>query len=86
VVLHRSIECTAFIRTYGDVTHVQQTHKAGTGVISMKLCGEGVFNKDDRQAAMRFAFRNASVDGVTAGYKNNAEIDEAIENLNQALE
>ena len=67
------------------VTHVQQTHKAGMGVISMKLVGEGTFSREDRRAAMRFAFRNAGVDSVTVGYKNTAEIDEAIENLNLAL-
>jgi aryl-alcohol dehydrogenase-like predicted oxidoreductase len=67
------------------VTHVQQTRKNGMGIISMKLCGEGSFNREDRQAAMRFAFRNAGVDCVTVGYKNTAEIDEAIDNLNQAL-
>lgn len=67
------------------VTHVQQTRKSGMGIISMKLCGEGTFNREDRQAAMRFAFRNAGVDCVTVGYKNTSEIDEAIENLNAAL-
>lgn len=67
------------------VTHVQQTRKAGMGVISMKLVGEGTFNREDRKAAMRFAFRNAGVDSVTVGYKTTAEIDEAIENLNLAL-
>ena len=34
---------------------------------------------------MKFAFTNAGVDCVTVGYKNTAEIDEAIENLNLAL-
>jgi aryl-alcohol dehydrogenase-like predicted oxidoreductase len=67
------------------VSHVQQTHKAGMGIISMKLCGEGTFNREDRRAAMRFAFRNAGVDCVTVGYKSTAEIDEAIDNLNAAL-
>src|SRR6202142_4018870 len=67
------------------VTHVKQVRKHGMGVISMKLVGEGTFNREDRQAAMRFAFRNAGVDCVTVGYKNTAEIDEAIENLNLAL-
>ena len=67
------------------VTHVHETRKAGMGVISMKLAGEGTFNREDRRAAMRFAFRNAGVDCVTVGYKNTAEIDEAIENLNLAL-
>ena len=67
------------------VTHVQRVRKEGMGVISMKLVGEGTFGREDRQAAMRFAFRNAGVDCVTVGYKNTAEIDEAIENLNLAL-
>jgi aryl-alcohol dehydrogenase-like predicted oxidoreductase len=67
------------------VRHVQEARAAGMGVISMKLIGEGVFNRSDRQQAMRFAFRNAGVDCVTVGYKSTAEIDEAIENLNMAL-
>jgi 1-deoxyxylulose-5-phosphate synthase len=67
------------------VSHVKQICKEGMGVISMKLVGEGTFNREDRQAAMRFAFKNAGVDCVTVGYKNTAEIDEAIENLNLAL-
>jgi len=68
------------------VTHMKQVHKEGMGVISMKLVGEGAFiNRADRQAAMKFAFNNAGVDSVTVGFKNKAEIDEAIENLNLAL-
>jgi len=68
------------------VQHVKQVHSEGMGVISMKLAGEGAFtNREDRKAAMRHAFRNAGVDCVTVGYKNTAEIDEAIENLNLAL-
>ena len=67
------------------VSHLQQIRKAGMGIISMKLIGEGIFNRGDRQAAMKFAFKNAGVDCVTVGYKNTAEIDEAIENLNLAL-
>jgi aryl-alcohol dehydrogenase-like predicted oxidoreductase len=68
------------------VDHVKQVRTDGMGVISMKLIGEGAFtNRDDRKAAMRFAFRNAGVDSVTVGYKNMAEVDEAIENLNLAL-
>ncbi len=68
------------------VTHVKQVRQEGMGVISMKLVGEGAFTKrEDRQAAMRYAFKNAGVDCVTVGYKNTAEVDEAIENLNLAL-
>jgi aryl-alcohol dehydrogenase-like predicted oxidoreductase len=67
------------------VDHVKEVRKEGMGVVAMKLIGEGTFNRDDRRAAMRFAFRNAGVDCVTVGYKSTAEIDEAIENLNMAL-
>jgi len=68
------------------VTHVKQVHGEGMGVISMKLVGEGRFTaREDRQAALKFAFKNAGVDSVTLGYKNTGEIDEAIENLNLAL-
>jgi aryl-alcohol dehydrogenase-like predicted oxidoreductase len=68
------------------VTHVKKIRKDGTGVISMKLIGEGAFtNREDRKAAMKFAFRNAGVTSVTVGYKNTGEIDEAIDNLNLAL-
>jgi 1-deoxyxylulose-5-phosphate synthase len=67
------------------VSHVKQVRGDGMGVISMKLIGEGTFDREDRKAAMRFAFRNAGVDCVTVGYKNTGEIDEAIENLNLAL-
>jgi len=68
------------------VTHVQQARAEGMGVISMKLVGEGTFTgRDDRRQAMRFAFRNAGVDSVTVGFKNTAEIDEAIDNVNLAF-
>ncbi len=68
------------------VQHVKEVHQQGMGVISMKLVGEGAFtNRKDRQAAMKFAFQHAGVDCVTVGYKNPAEVDEAIENLNLAL-
>jgi 1-deoxyxylulose-5-phosphate synthase len=68
------------------VTHVRQVRQEGMGVISMKLVGEGAFTtREDRQAAMRYAFKSAGVDCVTVGYKNTAEIDEAVENVNLAL-
>jgi aryl-alcohol dehydrogenase-like predicted oxidoreductase len=65
---------------------VKQVKSDGMGVISMKLCGDGTFTQhSDRQAAMRFAFKNAGVDSVTVGFKSKQEIDEAIDNLNLAL-
>jgi hypothetical protein len=68
------------------LSHVTKVGKEGVGVIGMKLAGQGDYtNREDRQKAMRFAFRQAGVQAVTLGYKNTAEIDEAIENLNLAF-
>ena len=74
----------------GNVSEVEQHAKKvrteGMGLIGMKLCGEGAFtNREDRQAAMKFAFQQAGVNAVTVGFKSPAEIDEALENLNLAL-
>jgi len=68
------------------VQHTKTVKQQGMGVISMKLVGEGAFTtREDRQAAMKYAFNQAGVDSVTVGYKSIAEVDEAIENLNLAL-
>jgi len=67
------------------VQHVKQVKSEGMGVISMKLAGDGTFTqRDDRQKAVRFAFRNAGVDCVTIGFKSPQEIDEAFDNINLA--
>lgn len=78
---------TSELGNVSEVTaHVKEVRKEGMGVISMKLVGEGTFtNREDRKKAMRYAFRTAGVDCVTVGYKNTAEVDEALENLNLAL-
>ena len=45
-----------------------QVRQNGLGVISMKLVGEGRFtNREDRQAAMKFAFKNAGVNSRHRG-------------------
>jgi predicted aldo/keto reductase-like oxidoreductase len=74
----------------GDVnevfTHVKQVHAQGTGVLGMKLVGEGQFTSpEDREAAMQKVFKSGAVDAVTIGFKSPAEIDEAIERMNRAL-
>ncbi len=52
----------------------------------MKLVGEGQFTTaEDRDAAMKFAMNLGCVDSVTLGFKNTAEIDEAIDRMNRVL-
>src|ERR1039458_9827019 len=46
------------------VTHVRRVRMEGMGVISMKLVGEGTFNRDDRKAAMRVASKICALDRV----------------------
>ena len=68
------------------VEHVKQVKKDGMGVISMKLIGNGAFTRhEDRQAAMRFAFKNAGLERATGGFKSTREIDDAIDTMNLAL-
>jgi predicted aldo/keto reductase-like oxidoreductase len=68
------------------VAHTKQVHAQGMGVISMKLCGEGRFTRaEDRDAAMKFAMNLGCVDSVTIGFKNTAEIDEAIERMSRVM-
>lgn len=68
------------------VAHTRQVHSQGMGVISMKLCGEGRFTRpEDRDQAMKFAMNLGCVDAVTIGFKNTAEIDEAIERMARVL-
>jgi aryl-alcohol dehydrogenase-like predicted oxidoreductase len=68
------------------VSHVAQVHEQGTGVIGMKLIGEGNFTKpEDRDASIRFVMKLGTVDAVTIGYKSTSEIDEAIERINTHL-
>jgi len=68
------------------VENTKKVHAQGMGVISMKLCGEGQFTTaEDRDAAMKFAMGLGCVDAVTIGFKNTAEIDEAIDRMARVL-
>ncbi len=74
----------------GDVDQVvsqaKKIHAQGTGVLGMKLVGEGQFTKpEQREAAMNFVMKLGAVDAVTIGYKSTAEIDEAMERMGRAL-
>ncbi len=68
------------------VSHIEKIHAQGTGLIGMKLMGEGRFAKaEDRDASLRFVMELGSVDSVTIGFKTAAEIDEAIDRIEASL-
>ena len=82
-----SLKDTDEIGDVGEVfANVKKVHAQGTGVLGMKLVGEGQFTTaEDREAAMQFVMKSGVVDAVTIGYKSPAEVDEAIERMNRAL-
>lgn len=68
------------------VAQVKKIHAQGTGVLGMKLMGEGRFtNPEDRDASIKFVVGLGTVDAFTIGFKSTAEIDEAIERINKHL-
>lgn len=74
----------------GDVPEVtariKTIHAQGTGVLGMKLIGEGQFTTpEQRDASIKYVMKLGTVDAVTIGFKSTAEIDEAIERMNTHL-
>ncbi len=68
------------------VSRVKEIRAQGTGIIGMKLIGEGRFTSpEDRDASLRFAMKLGTVDAITIGFKATAEIDEAIERIDRHL-
>jgi len=68
------------------VAHARKLHAQGTGVLGMKLIGEGRFKKpEEREAAMKFVMNLGVVDAVTVGHASTAEVDESIERHNRVL-
>jgi predicted aldo/keto reductase-like oxidoreductase len=58
----------------------------GRGIIGMKIIGDGQFvDPADREKSIRFAMSLPALDAVVIGFKNRAEIDEAIQRINGAL-
>lgn len=67
-------------------SHIDTIRKRGTGVLGMKLIGEGRFTTPEmREMSLRYVMKLGTVDAVTIGYKSPAEIDEAIERIDRAL-
>jgi predicted aldo/keto reductase-like oxidoreductase len=65
---------------------IKAMHTKGRGIIAMKLVGNGDFtNSEDREKAVQHAVKCGFVNAMVIGFKNNAEIDEAIERVNRAL-
>ncbi|MFC1539538.1 aldo/keto reductase [Candidatus Latescibacterota bacterium] len=61
------------------VEQINLMHEKRKGVIAMKVIGEGVFTDPiDREKAIRFNLESGLANAIVIGFKNTAEIDEAI--------
>ena len=70
----------------GQSEYVKAIREKGTGVIGMKVMGEGQFRTpEQRDASIKFVLKLGTVDAITIGYKSTAEIDEAIERVDTHL-
>lgn len=68
------------------VPHLKQAKAAGKGIIGMKIFGAGRINKpEERDASLRFVFRNGLVDAVTIGMLSEAEIDDTVQRIDKAF-
>jgi predicted aldo/keto reductase-like oxidoreductase len=65
---------------------MEKVSAQGTGILGMKIMGEGQFiTPEQREASVRHVVKNTKVEAMTIGFKSTAEIDEAIERINRAL-
>ncbi|RPI22768.1 MAG: aldo/keto reductase [Acidobacteria bacterium] len=68
------------------VAAIRKIHGSGTGIIGMKIMGEGDFtDPEQRDASIKFVMNLDCVDAVIIGFANTAEIDEAIQRMNRHL-
>ena len=68
------------------VSEIEKIHSTGTGVLGMKLFGNGDFKKAERrEASIRFVTQLKCVDAYICGFKSPAEIDEAVRFMNTHL-
>ncbi len=68
------------------VSELEKVHAQGTGVIGMKIIGEGSFQDPDvRDASFKFVMNLDCVDAITVAMLSEAQVDENIERMNRHL-
>ncbi len=68
------------------IPEIKKIHAQGTGVIGMKIIGNGEFTSpEQRDASIKYVMGLDCVDAVVIGFKHPKEIDEAIERMNTHL-
>ncbi len=76
-------------RTDGPMDQVapvlKKVHKAGKGIIAMKLIGEGKFDAKQRAETLKFAMDLGCVDVMIVGFEKKAEVDDFKKRVTQRL-
>lgn len=68
------------------VSEIQKIHTAGTGVIGMKLVGNGEFTSHEvREASVRYVMSLDCIDACIVGFKSQSEVDEMMKLMDQYL-
>jgi len=68
------------------VANIRKIHESGSGVIGMKIIGNGDFTDPEvRDKSFKYVMNLDCVDAIIIGTKSEAEVDEAIERMNKHL-
>jgi 1-deoxyxylulose-5-phosphate synthase len=68
------------------LAEIEKIAKSGKTVIGMKLIGNGDFkDPEEREGSIRFVLSKPFITAVDMGFKSPAEVDEAIERIDRAL-
>ncbi|CAN5833524.1 hypothetical protein BH23PLA1_BH23PLA1_12030 [soil metagenome] len=66
---------------------IQKMHDSGTGVIGMKVFGEGAFKEPERRdASLRYIFGLGTVSALTIGLESTEQVDDLIPRVAAALD
>lgn len=68
------------------IAGIRKVREAGIGVLGMKICANGDFKTpEEREKSIQFVWKSGLVDATVIGFKAPAEVDEAIERIDRAL-
>jgi len=65
---------------------IRKVREAGLGILGMKILANGEFKTaEEREKSIQFVWKSGLVDATVIGFKSAAEVDEAIERIDRAL-
>lgn len=68
------------------IAGIRKVREAGIGILGMKICANGDFKTpEEREKSIQFVWKSGLVDATVIGFKAPAEVDEAIERIERAL-